>query len=315
MKKMIAITLVFALLAAACSRMEGRLAGSSANSSLPAQNAAQEVAGQVSQGQPIAAAAPAAPARAEAMPTPAVTTERKIIRHGQLTIVLEDPADAQRKVAAIAESLGGFVVTAESRLNEHAAHAANKAVVNIVVRVPSAQFSTALDRIRGVGGRVTYENTKGQDVTEEYIDLEARTRTKKALEAQFLEIMKQARKVSDALEVQEKLADVRTEIEQLEGRRRFLENQSSLSTINVTLQPPAPLVTATQSGFLAGVGQAFGDGVDLAAEIVLGLIRLAIISVPILALIVLPLALVWRFARRRLGWLRRPAAEQPAAPQ
>jgi hypothetical protein len=298
MKKMIAITLVFALLAAACSRMEGRLAGSSANSSLPAQNAAQEVAGQVSQGQPIAAAAPAAPARAEAMPTPAVTTERKIIRHGQLTIVLEDPADAQRKVAAIAESLGGFVVTAESRLNEHAAHAANKAVVNIVVR-----------------GRVTYENTKGQDVTEEYIDLEARTRTKKALEAQFLEIMKQARKVSDALEVQEKLADVRTEIEQLEGRRRFLENQSSLSTINVTLQPPAPLVTATQSGFLAGVGQAFGDGVDLAAEIVLGLIRLAIISVPILALIVLPLALVWRFARRRLGWLRRPAAEQPAAPQ
>ena len=77
-------------------------------------------------------------------------------------------------------------------------------------------------------------------MTEEYIDLEARLRAQRALEAQFLEIMKTANKVSDALEVQRELANVRSEIERVEGRRRFLENQSSLSTIKVVLQTPAP---------------------------------------------------------------------------
>ncbi len=74
-------------------------------------------------------------------------------------------------------------------------------------------------------------------MTEEYIDLEARIRTQQALEAQFLEIMKGAKEVSDALQVQRELANVRTEIERVEGRRRFLESQTSLSTIKVTLEP------------------------------------------------------------------------------
>src|SRR6185295_6582072 len=102
------------------------------------------------------------------------------------------------------------------------------------------------------------EKVSGQDVSEEYLDLEARIRSKKALETQFLEIMKQARKVSDALEVQGELADVRTEIERFEGRRRFLENQSTLSTITATLQMPAPLVVATTTGFSHSIKEAFG---------------------------------------------------------
>ena len=97
-------------------------------------------------------------------------------------------------------------------------------------------------------------------MTEEYIDLEARIRTKKALEAQFLEIMKQARKISDAMEVQTQLAEVRTEIERLEGRRRFLENQSALSTINITLHTPTPVVAAATRGFVYDLKAAFGDG-------------------------------------------------------
>ena len=113
-----------------------------------------------------------------------------------------------------------------------------------------------------MGGRILHEKSSGQDVTEEYIDLEARIRTKKALEAQFLEIMKQARKISDAMEVQTQLAEVRTEIERLEGRRRFLENQSALSTINITLHTPTPVVAAATRGFVYDLKAAFGDGMD-----------------------------------------------------
>jgi hypothetical protein len=152
-------------------------------------------------------------------------------------------------------------------------------------------------------------------VTEEYIDLEARIRTQKALEGQFLEIMKRASKVSDALEVQSELANVRTEIERLEGRRRFLENQTSLSTIKVTLQPPAPLVNASASGFFQSVGRAFGDGIEIALNITLALIQIILALIPILLLVVLPLALLLRFALRRARRNRPPARVEPAPMQ
>jgi hypothetical protein len=152
----------------------------------------------------------------------------------------------------------------------------------------------------------------GKDVTEEFIDLDARLRTQRALEAQFLEIMKRADKVSDALEVQTQLAAVRTEIERVEGRRRFLENQAALSTINVTLQPPASLVNVNTSGFFAGIKSAFGDGIDIAAAIILGIIRFGIALLPVLLFIVFPLALLWRLLRPRLR--RRPKNVAPAPP-
>src|SRR5262249_21206867 len=154
--------------------------------------------------------------------------------------------------------------------NDTRSQTAPSMVVNVVVRVPAQKFETAMEEIRGVGGRILHEKRSGQDVTEEYIDLEARIRTKRALEPQFLEIMKQAHKVSDALEVQNQLAEVRTEIERLEGRRRFLENQSALSTINIALSTHTPVVAATTRGFFYDLKAAFGDGVDTGAEIILG---------------------------------------------
>src|SRR5262249_13529957 len=139
---------------------------------------------------------------------------------------------------------------------------------------------------------------------------EARIRTKRALESQFLEIMKQSRKVPDALEVQKQLAEVRTEIERLEGRRRFLENQSALSTITIALQTPAPVVAATTQGFWHDTKAGFGDGVEFALEIVLGVIRFVIAVIPILLLIVLPCWFLFRLLRRHIPWPRRPAAAE-----
>ena len=122
--------------------------------------------------------------------------------------------------------------------------------------------------------------------------------------------MKRAGKVDDALSVQRELAEVRTEIEKLEGRRRFLENQSSLSTINVTLQPPTQIVNAT--GFWYSVRSAFSDGFDVAADIVLFLIRAIVALLPILVLIVLPLALLVKLGLKVVR-RRRPVAEPVSA--
>jgi hypothetical protein len=252
--------------------------------------------------------ASAAQSDAEVIRTSVVATERKIIRNAELTIEVESPTEAQRRIERVAEARGGFVVTSETR--RYGSGGAANISVTVVLRVPAAQFAAALDEIRGTGSRIQQEKITGQDVTEEYIDLEARIRAKKALEAQFLEIMKQATRVPDALEVQRQLAEVRTEIERLEGRRRYLENQSSLSTITVNLQAPAPLVAASGPSFIQSVKEAFGDAIDIGIGIITGFIRLIGVLVPIALLIGLPLFLLIRYAIRRLRQTRAP---QPGA--
>jgi hypothetical protein len=231
--------------------------------------------------------------------------DRKIIRNGELTLETESPTEGLRKITAAAESHGGFVVTSEFKQNPVAAGAKPSQSVTVVARVPSSQFASALDQIRNAGERVIQEKVSGQDVSEEYLDVEARLRNKKALEGQFLEIMKQARKVADALDVQSQLADVRTEIERLEGRRRFLENQAALSTITTTLQMPQPIIAATTSGFGATIKRTFGDAVDTAASIVLFVIQAVIVLVPITIFFGLPGWVVWRMVRRRVVLFRK----------
>lgn len=232
---------------------------------------------------------------------------RKILRDADLTLEVPDPSAAQRKITSITESLGGFVVTSESKQRQSGDSGNQELEVNVVVRVPAPQFGSALDQIRAQGDRVIQEKTTGQDVTEEFIDLEARIKTQKALELQFLEIMKQANKVADALEVQRQIADVRTEIEKLEGRKRFLENRASLSTITVSLHTRTAIALNT-SGFGRNIRDAVADSVAVASGIVLFLVRFVIVMVPILILVILPGGLLARYVfRRAKRW--QPASE------
>lgn len=231
---------------------------------------------------------------------------RKIIRNAEITLEVENPRDVQSRVGAIAEGLGGFVVTSEI------AQYGGSPRVSITMRVPAERFAEAMEALRASGSQVLGEKMTGQDVTEEYIDLQARIRTKQALEVQFLEIMKQARSVSDALQVQEQISEVRGEIERLEGRRRFLENQSSLSTIKVTLSSPTPVVSTTGPTFGAHIRRAFGDAVDTASAIVIGFIRFLGVMTPVVVLIGIPGFLLVRFLWRRM---RRRMAASPAEAQ
>jgi hypothetical protein len=238
----------------------------------------------------------------------AAPVERKIIRNATLTLEVEQPDKALQRIASIATSREGYVVTSDSRKETLAQGERTYEVITVELRVPSAQFDATLADIRAAGGSVTAQKITGKDVTEEYIDLEARLRTQRALEAQLLEIMKRAQEVEDAISVQRELTNVRTEIERVEGRRRFLENQSSLSTISVTLQPPAPLIGTT--GFFRSVGAAFGEGVDIAAAITLFFIRLLLALIPVAVFIGLPAYFLLRYLVRRVR--SRPA---PPAPQ
>lgn len=234
-----------------------------------------------------------------------VPTERKIIRNADLSLEADSPEESQQKITAIAESKGGFVV--ESTQSSSSSTVKTRDVVTMTVRIPAAKFNESLDEIRKASNRVLVETVKGQDVTEEFVDIEARLKTKKALEEQFLEIMKQGKTVADALQVQRELANVRGEIEQIEGKKRFLENQSSLSTIKIRLQTPTTY-SANSSGFFYQLGQAISSGFDFALNFILGLVTFLIAILPFVLFVVLPIYLLLRYFWRRLK-ARRAAKE------
>ena len=238
--------------------------------------------------------------------------DRKIIRNADLTMEVTSTTDAQHRIVSIAEALGGFVVTSEAKQRESKEPAQRTLDIRLVVRIPENQFGAALDQIRGLTSNLTEEKVSGQDVTEEFIDLEARIRTQKALEAQFLQIMRQTGKIVDALEVQRQIAEVRSDIERLEGRKRFLENRSSLSTITVNIVAPKPMVVVPTTGFRSSVRDAVSESFDVGSAIVLFFVRFLIVMVPISVFVLLPGGLLVRYFIRRAKRMR--LAEALSAP-
>ena len=236
--------------------------------------------------------------------------DRKIIRNADITMEVDSTTDAQHRVTSIAETNGGFVVTSELKQREHVDPSKRTLDIKLVIRIPSERFGSALDQINQLAGNLTSENVTGQDVTEVFIDLEARIRTQKALEQQFLEIMKRAGKITDALEVQQQIAEVRTDIEKLEGRKRFLENRSSLSTITVNIQTPK-VIAVSPTGFGRTLRDAVSDSLELASGMFIFFLRTVIVMIPVVVFVFLPAGLVIRYAIRRAGKTQ-PLA-QPAA--
>ena len=227
--------------------------------------------------------------------------ERKIIRNAELNLESENPEDAQRRITALAELRGGFVV--ESQQSGSEVQSTMRDIVTMTVRVPADKFADTLADIRNVSTRVVLETVKGQDVTEEFIDIEAQLRAKKALEQQFMEIMKRANTVDDALTVQSQLSGVRGEIERIEGRKRFLENQSSMSTIKVRLQTPK-VFAASSTGFGDRLYDSFAAGSEVAIGFVLGVITFAVAALPFVILIGLPVFVIVRYGWRRQARMR-----------
>jgi Domain of unknown function (DUF4349) len=304
--KSLSILLLLAVMFSGCSQY-GEVAQEKSAATSRAYTEAPKMADQTEQ---TATTQPVSLLAADSAETVAAAADRKIIKNAELTLEVTSPTDGQRTVASIAESHGGFVVTSETKLLENRDPSKRTVEVKLIVRVPANQFDSAVASIEKISTNVLHRGISGSDVTEEFIDLEARIRTQKALEVQFIEIMKQANNISDALEVQRQISGVRTEIEKLEGRKRFLENRSSLSTITIDLKSPVAIAVNT-SGFGRSLRESVSDSVSVASAIVLGVTRLFIVSIPIIVLIILPIGLVASIFVRRMRRMRLAQAPFP----
>jgi hypothetical protein len=234
------------------------------------------------------------------------TSTRRVIRTAELSLEADHPDVVEQKVAALADTRGGFVLSADTS-RSRSEDGAEQIEVTVVFRVPAAAFDPTLETLRGLGTHVSNEKVTGQDVTEEYVDLEARIKAQRALEEQFLAILKEAKTIPDVLAVEQKLGEVRTEIERAEGRRRFLESQTSLSTFTVHLARHIEAVEASGPGFGASIRRAGRDAIEVAVAIVNGAIRLVGVLAPVGLLLGLPMYLGVRALVRRRRRLRSAA--------
>jgi len=163
---------------------------------------------------------------AASLPT---STSRMIIKTGYLNLVVQDVLETARKIARFAEENGGWVVT--SKISEEEKVPSG----TITVRVPAEKFEEAKDYFRSLAVRVISDRVDAQDITEEYVDLEARLRNLEAAESQLLELMKKTGKISEILEVHRELTNIRQQIEQIKGRMKYLSESVKMSLITVNL--------------------------------------------------------------------------------
>jgi len=149
-----------------------------------------------------------------------LTEDRKIVKTGSMTLEVEDIAETLDEVAEMADEFNGYVVSSYKHEYERGVSG------HITIRVPSEKFEEAFARLRQLAVAVPDETTTAKDVTEEYVDLEAQLSNLLATEAQYLTLMEKAENVEEMLKVQKELSNVRGQIEQIEGRMKYLEQTS-----------------------------------------------------------------------------------------
>jgi hypothetical protein len=248
-------------------------------------------------GQPGAPSAPAL-AAPDASQNKLPSTARKVIRNATLSIEVDSPATVETKVSTIVERLGGYV--ASSARDAQADEGERKAgQVELSLRVPSARLEEALREIKRFGKGAESEQIGSEDVTDEYIDLGARISNQRRLEEQLAKILTQASDVDGAMKVHRELTSVRTEIDRLEGRKQFLESESAMAKIALSLRPFRPTVGVSVAEIGVSARRASADAVSVAAGIVTFGIRAVGIVLPLSLMFGLPGLALFMWLRRR----------------
>ena len=153
--------------------------------------------------------------------------EQKIIKTARLAFETQELEKTHKKILQLSKQYNGFVQSDNSGKNY------NRVYRNMVIRVPTDKFQNFID---GVSEGIEYFDQRDisrQDVTEEFVDLEARLSAKRELEKRYLELLKSAKNVKEMLEIERELSNIREEIEAKEGRLKFLQSRVSMSTINI----------------------------------------------------------------------------------
>lgn len=247
--------------------------------------------------------APAAPQQDQAIVNRVVATgnsrqERIVIQNADLSIVVKDPAAKMLEIGAMAQRLGGFVVSSnmgKTPVGENV----EVSYGSISLRVPAKDLDAALSEIKANTVKVQTENRSGQDVTDQYVDLQSQLKAKQAAETKLYEILDKTEKAEETLMVFNQLTQLQSEIEVLKGQINYYEQAAALSAISVNLVAEETIQPIQIAGWQpqGEVRDAVQALINFFQGFINFLIWLVIAILPIAAVLIVLLALLWRLLR------------------
>lgn len=210
--------------------------------------------------------------------------ETRIIKTASISLEVGDVTGAVESLKSLAAANGGFLSSTNVREGYN-----NRLTGTVTLRVPQASFDTVIAGTKALG-TVRSISTSGEDVTEEYVDLQAQKTSYTNQLAQYNAIMKQSTRVEDIIAVQEQIDRVQTQLDRLNGRLTYLDNRIDISTITVSLEEPEPVGGQTGHDFIATINAGIAG--------FLGMIdALIILAFTLLPLIIIGGAGYWGYRR------------------
>ena len=171
---------------------------------------------------------------------------RKIIYTGNLSIEVKNYQQIFNKIQSEIANRGGYIV--DSNMIGETEH--NPTNGHVTVRIPQNQFREFMQIVEEESNNVLDSSVSGQDVTEEFIDLDSRLKSKRVVEERLLSFMEQAEKTEDLLTISADLADVQGEIDEITGRINYLENRTDLATVTISIKENNVTISGMNDGDL-----------------------------------------------------------------
>lgn len=195
----------------------------------------------------------------------AASFERQLIKEGSIDFETPNIAETRQHIESLVQKYGAYI----SQENERTI--GSGIFQNITVRIPKVHFDAFVAELSGDVKKIDEKSVTVQDVTEEFIDSTARLAVKKETEQGYLRLLNQAKTIKDILDIQNQLQDLRSDIESIEGRLRYLKNAVNFSTLHISMYQQKEDASETSSLF-APVWDAIKGGVRAFAAVCIALL-------------------------------------------
>ncbi len=204
--------------------------------------------------------------------------ERKIIMRANLSIEIKNIDEVDSRITNLIENYNGYIADSSNWENQN-----KQKFYRYQLRIPADNFNQILSELDSDNfGQVLSRSVSGQDVTEEYMDLDIRLRNLLAQEERYRELLDKAEEVEEILKIEKELTRVRTDIERLQGRQNYLDNQINYSTITVDFRQPEPISSGTP-----GIIKALRNALNTMVKHIYQIINLIGTVIPYLFLLIL----------------------------
>lgn len=223
--------------------------------------------------------------------------DRKVIYTADLEVEVENFQKSYQAIESSAEKMDGYVIESNRYENEEESVGGQ-----VTVRVPQESFQDFIASVEEESHRVLDSSTSGEDVTEEYVDLESRLSSKEKVEKRLKTFMDEAEKTEDLLDISNDLESIQEDIENIKGQMDYLENKTDLSTVTVHLQEADTGIASTGKEDLntwEKTGQQFMKSINFLVMIASALFVFLAGNIPVIILVGIIVSLVLLFIRKR----------------